>query len=150
MLLFCVLVPPIFQRVNNREAAWGFGDEEYEISDGMVEKREVVLGHTITLSCESNAIPPPKLSWYKDGQKLTTADGVLLLPGIICTVMQLCQGPYVSLCFNKFVFLGGEVLQIGGAQKEDAGKYTCEAVNEAGQDQMHFELEVLGKKVHSL
>ncbi|XP_055017752.1 hemicentin-1 [Boleophthalmus pectinirostris] len=112
-----IQVPPIFHRVNNREA-WGFGHDEDDISDEMIEKREVVLGHTISLSCESNAIPPPQISWYKDGQKLTSADGVLLLPG-------------------------GQMLQIGRVQKEDAGKYTCEAVNEAGQDHMHFKLEVL-------
>ena len=73
-------VPPIFHRVANREAAWGLGHEGDDNED-MVEKKEVVLGHTISLTCESNAIPPPKLSWYKDGQKLTSADGVVLLPG---------------------------------------------------------------------
>ncbi|KAM9391508.1 hemicentin-1 [Pholidichthys leucotaenia] len=113
-----IQVPPIFHRVNNREAAWGLGHEGDENNEDMVEKREVVLGHQISLSCESNAIPPPKLSWYKDGQKLTSSDGVLLLPG-------------------------GQVLQIARVQKEDAGKYICQAVNEAGEDHMHFELEIL-------
>ncbi|XP_061624718.1 hemicentin-1 isoform X2 [Phyllopteryx taeniolatus] len=114
-----IQVPPVFHRVTNREAAWGAEDrEEDEDNEDMVEKREVVLGHPIRLSCESNAIPPPKLNWYKDGQKLTTADGAILLPG-------------------------GQVLQIARVQKEDAGRYTCEAVNEAGEDHMHFDLEVL-------
>ncbi|KAM9743449.1 hemicentin-1 [Menidia menidia] len=113
-----IQVPPIFQRVTNREAAWGLGHEGDESNDSMVEKREVVLGHSISLSCESNAIPPPKLSWYKDGHKLTSADGVVLLPG-------------------------GQVLQIPRVQQSDAGKYTCQAVNEAGEDHMHFELEIL-------
>ncbi|XP_059193550.1 hemicentin-1 [Centropristis striata] len=112
-----IQVPPIFHRVTNREAAWGLGHEDDDNED-MIEKREVVLGHPVTLTCESNAIPPPKLSWYKDGRKLTSADGVVLLPG-------------------------GQVLQISRVQKEDAGKYTCQAVNEAGEDRMHFELEVL-------
>lgn len=65
--------------MTNREASWGQGHEAD--NEDMVEKREVVLGHSVSLSCESNAIPPPKLSWYKDGQKLTSADGVALLPG---------------------------------------------------------------------
>ncbi|KAE8292435.1 Hemicentin-1 [Larimichthys crocea] len=112
-----IQVPPVFHRVSNREAAWGLGHEDDDNED-MVEKREVVLGHPISLSCESNAIPPPKLSWYKDGRKLTSADGVVLLPG-------------------------GQVLQIARVQREDAGKYTCQAVNEAGEDRMHFELEIL-------
>ncbi|XP_035291447.1 hemicentin-1 [Anguilla anguilla] len=115
-----VQVPPVFHRVNNGPAAWGLGEEE-EGGDGgeeMMERREVVLGHTISLSCESNAIPPPRLSWYRDGRKLSTSDGVVLLPG-------------------------GQVLQIPRVRKEDAGKYTCQAVNEAGEDRMHFDLEVL-------
>lgn len=40
------------------------------------------------------------------------------------------------------------MLQIPRVEKEDAGKYTCQAVNEAGEDRMHFELEILGKQVH--
>lgn len=48
---------------------------------------------------------------------------------------------------NVFLRSGGQVLQIARVQKEDAGKYTCQAVNEAGEDHMHFELEVLGKQV---
>ena len=77
-------VPPIFQRVTPGSAAWGLGEEEEEEEDteeGMTKKTEVVLGHPVSLSCESNAIPPPRLSWYREGRKLTSADGVVLLPG---------------------------------------------------------------------
>nr|XP_015827628.2 hemicentin-1 [Nothobranchius furzeri] len=111
-----IQVPPIFQRVSNSEAAWGLGHEGD--NEDMVDKREVVLGHSVSLSCENNAIPTPKLSWYKDGRKLTSTDGVVLIPG-------------------------GQVLQISRVQQEDAGRYTCQAVNEAGEDHMHFELEIL-------
>ncbi|XP_036069528.1 hemicentin-1 isoform X2 [Oryzias melastigma] len=113
-----IQVPPVFQRVTNREAAWGLGHEGDDHEEEMTEKKEVVLGHSVSLSCESNAIPPPKLSWYKDGRRLTSADGVVLHPG-------------------------GQVLQIPRVRKEDTGKYTCQAVNEAGEDHMHFELEIL-------
>lgn len=73
-------MPPVFHRVTNREAAWGLGHEGDD-EDDMVERLDVVLGHPVSLSCESNAIPPPKLSWHKDGQKLTSRDEVVLLPG---------------------------------------------------------------------
>lgn len=53
---------------------------------------------------------------------------------------------YEYCCFiYGFVLSGGQVLQIPRVQKEDAGRYTCQAVNEAGEDHMHFELEILGK-----
>lgn len=67
--------------MTNREAAWGLGHEGDDHEEEMTEKKEVVLGHSVSLSCESNAIPPPKLSWYKDGRRLTSADGVVLHPG---------------------------------------------------------------------
>lgn len=38
------------------------------------------------------------------------------------------------------------MLQIARVQKEDAGRYKCQAVNEAGEDHMHFELEILSKQ----
>ncbi|XP_055367591.1 hemicentin-1 [Betta splendens] len=113
-----IQVPPTFHRVNNREEAWGLQHVDDENHEEVVEKREVVLGHPVSLSCESNAIPPPKLSWYKNGQKLTSTDGVVLLSG-------------------------GNVLQIARVDKEDGGKYTCQAANEAGEDHMHFELDIL-------
>lgn len=79
-------VPPIFHRVVNSAAGFTLGeregDEEYpDGNEGMVEKTEVVLGHSVSLSCESNAIPPPRLSWYRQGRQLTSSDGVVLLPG---------------------------------------------------------------------
>lgn len=77
--------------MTNREAAWGLGHEGDSNNEDMVDKQEVVLGHPISLSCESNAIPPPKLSWHKDGRKLTSADGVVLLPGQLnSTQLQCC------------------------------------------------------------
>lgn len=51
---------------------------------------------------------------------------------------------------NGFILSGGQVLQIAQAQKEDAGKYTCQAVNDAGEDHMHFELDIQSKQVHHL
>ncbi|XP_037392153.1 hemicentin-2 isoform X1 [Pygocentrus nattereri] len=118
-----VQVPPVFSRINHSTSGWAQGErddqEEWRGKDeGLTEKREVVLGRPVSLSCESNAIPPPRLHWYRNGRKLGSADGAVLLAG-------------------------GQVLQIPRAQLEDGGRYTCQAVNEAGEDQMHFDLEVL-------
>lgn len=92
--------------MTNREAAWGFGYEDDDKED-MVEKLEVVLSHPVTLSCESNAIPPPKLTWYKDGRKLTSGDGVVLLPGEMGTlscVTLVKSSDVVVIFMNKWVY----------------------------------------------
>lgn len=41
------------------------------------------------------------------------------------------------------LFSGGRVLQIPRAKAEDAGRYTCVAVNEAGQDSLRYDVRVL-------
>ncbi|KAK1155520.1 hemicentin-1-like [Acipenser oxyrinchus oxyrinchus] len=119
-----IQVPPVFQRVNSGPSAWELGEreEEEEEEEGeemeMTDLREVVLSNPVSLSCESNAIPPPRLSWHRDGKEISNTDRVRLLPG-------------------------GHVLQIPRVRVEDAGRYTCQAVNEAGEDKMHYELVVL-------
>lgn len=40
---------------------------------------------------------------------------------------------------------GGRVLQIPLARAEDAGRYSCKASNEAGEDWLHYELLVLSE-----
>lgn len=40
-------------------------------------------------------------------------------------------------------FSGGRVLQIPRAQAEDSGRYICIAVNEAGEDSIHYDVRVL-------
>jgi len=38
---------------------------------------------------------------------------------------------------------GGRVLQIPRAQAKDSGRYTCVAVNEAGEDSIQYDVRVL-------
>uniref|UniRef100_A0A4W3JWV4 Hemicentin 1 n=1 Tax=Callorhinchus milii TaxID=7868 RepID=A0A4W3JWV4_CALMI len=83
-----------------------------------IEVKDVVINNPLSLYCETNAVPPPSLSWYKDGKLLTSSDKVLILPG-------------------------GRVLQIPRAQTPDAGRYTCVAVNEAGEDSIQYEVRVM-------
>ncbi|NXN24555.1 HMCN2 protein, partial [Nycticryphes semicollaris] len=80
--------------------------------------RQAILNQPTALYCDTNAIPPPQLTWYKDGKPLSPGPGVLML-------------------------LGGRVLQLQVVQEEDAGRYTCEAANAAGWDRLHYLLEVL-------
>ncbi|XP_027145831.1 hemicentin-1 [Larimichthys crocea] len=106
-----IQVPPNFNRPG------GVGDTTS--STGFVgDVRDVILNNPISLYCETNAVPPPTLTWYKDGQLLNSNDKVLILPG-------------------------GRVLQIPRSQAEDSGRYTCVAVNEAGEDSIQYDVRVL-------
>uniref|UniRef100_A0A803V126 Ig-like domain-containing protein n=1 Tax=Ficedula albicollis TaxID=59894 RepID=A0A803V126_FICAL len=73
------------------------------------------LGQPTALYCDTSAVPPPQLSWYKDGEPFSPGLGVLMLQG---------TGQWA-------------------VQEEDRGRYTCEAANAAGRDRLHYELEVL-------
>ncbi|NXH90756.1 HMCN1 protein, partial [Edolisoma coerulescens] len=83
------------------------------------ESKDVIVNNPLSLYCETNAVPPPVLTWFKDGHPLSSSDRVLVLPG------------------------GCRVLQIARARAGDAGRYACVAVNEAGQDSIHYDVRVL-------
>uniref|UniRef100_A0A8C2ZWU4 Hemicentin-1 n=1 Tax=Cyclopterus lumpus TaxID=8103 RepID=A0A8C2ZWU4_CYCLU len=106
-----IQVPPNFNRpggVGDTTSSPGFRGDV----------RDVILNNPMSLYCETNAVPPPTLTWYKDGQLLTSNNKVLILPG-------------------------GRVLQIPRSQAEDSGRYTCVAVNEAGEDSIQYDVRVL-------
>ncbi|XP_074702115.1 hemicentin-2-like [Strix aluco] len=113
-----VQVPPLFQQQTSPSEALEIFYREEDQDGEVTEHRQVVLDQPTALYCDTNAIPPPQLTWYKDGEPLSPGPGVLML-------------------------LGGRVLQLPVVREEDAGRYTCEAANAAGQDRLHYELEVL-------
>ncbi|NXL89730.1 HMCN1 protein, partial [Alectura lathami] len=108
-----IQVPPSFQKPYR---GWEAGNV---VDTGRGEEnKDVIVNNPLSLYCETNAVPPPVLTWYKDGYPLSSSDKVLILPG-------------------------GRVLQIPRAQAEDAGRYMCVAVNEAGEDSIHYDVRVL-------
>ncbi|NWT15620.1 HMCN1 protein, partial [Vireo altiloquus] len=109
-----IQVPPSFQKPYREWEAGNMVDAER----GGASK-EVIVNNPLSLYCETNAVPPPVLTWFKDGHPLSSSDRVLVLPG------------------------GCRVLQIARAQAGDAGRYSCVAVNEAGQDSIHYDIRVL-------
>ncbi|KAM8931068.1 hemicentin-1 [Pelodytes ibericus] len=108
-----IQVPPSFPKVSG---LWLSTDSD--IMKGNGEHKEVVINNPLSLYCETNAVPPPTITWYKDGRVLTSSDKAFILPG-------------------------GHILQIARAQEEDAGTYTCAAVNEAGKDSLQYNVRVL-------
>ncbi|XP_012876738.1 PREDICTED: hemicentin-2 [Dipodomys ordii] len=114
-----IQVPPMFQKVSEAGADLeALSQEEEEARGEVTEFREVIENHPAYLYCDTNAVPPPQLTWHREGRPLAAADGVSVLQG-------------------------GRVLQIPLARAEDAGRYSCKASNEVGEDWMHFELLVL-------
>ncbi|KAK2535167.1 Hmcn2 [Columba livia] len=113
-----VQVPPLFQQQTSPNEVLEIFYLEEDQDGEVTEHRQAVLGQPTTLYCDTNAIPPPQFSWYKDGEPLAPGPRVLML-------------------------LGGRVLQLPAVQEEDKGRYTCEATNVAGRDHRHYELEVL-------
>ncbi|XP_072739134.1 hemicentin-2-like [Ciconia boyciana] len=113
-----VQVPPLFQQQTSLSEALEIFYREEDQDGEVTEHRQAILNQPTALYCDTSAIPPPRLTWYKDGEPLSPSPGVLML-------------------------LGGRVLQLPAVREEDAGRYTCEAANAAGQDRLHYELEVL-------
>uniref|UniRef100_A0A8C6W1G7 Hemicentin 2 n=1 Tax=Nannospalax galili TaxID=1026970 RepID=A0A8C6W1G7_NANGA len=113
-----IQVPPMFQKVGDADADFEFLPHEEEARGGVTEYREIVENNSAYLYCDTNAVPPPELTWYREGQPLSAADGVSVLQG-------------------------GRVLQLPLVRAEDAGQYSCKASNEVGEDWLHYRLLVL-------
>ncbi|KAM9207753.1 hemicentin-2 [Dugong dugon] len=113
-----IQVPPMFQKVGDASEAFGILSQEEEVRGGVTEYREIVENNPAYLYCDTNAIPPPELTWYREDQPLAATDGVSVLQG-------------------------GRVLQIPLVRTEDAGRYSCKASNEVGEDWLHYKLLVL-------
>lgn len=87
-----------------------------------VEPVTIVQGSLVTLSCEARGVPPPTLTWFKDGQPLSLHRNLLL------------DGQETRL-------------QLPDVATSDAGLYSCVASNQAGSSTKTFNLTVLGTVV---
>uniref|UniRef100_A0A480PJG6 Hemicentin-1 n=3 Tax=Sus scrofa TaxID=9823 RepID=A0A480PJG6_PIG len=74
-------------------------------------------GTSVSLECESNAVPPPVVTWYKNGRRLTESTHLEILAD-------------------------GQMLHIRKAEVSDTGQYVCRAINVAGRDDKNFHLNV--------
>ncbi|XP_075038771.1 hemicentin-1 [Mixophyes fleayi] len=108
-----IQVPPIFPKLSGLLLS-----AETNIMGSNGDNKDVIVNNPFSLYCETNAVPPPTITWYKDGNQLTSNDKVFILPG-------------------------GHSLQITRAHLEDAGSYTCVAINEAGKDSLKYNVRVL-------
>lgn len=88
-------------------------------SGGPVEKK-VVASKALTLECEAGGHPLPSLTWLKDGSPVKSGD-------------------------NLKVLEQGRKIQIINAAPSDAGRYVCVATSAAGEMEIKYDVNVLGK-----
>jgi len=74
---------------------------------------------TITIRCPVSAVPPPSVTWQKDG-------------------VEISEG-------NKLTILDGNTLVIKDADLEDDAKYTCAIQNAFGKDLASSIVRIIGK-----
>lgn len=85
----------------------------------------VTKGGDVTLHCTADGVPRPAITWLKDGRPITGQHGAKVL--------------------NE-----GSLLQIKDAKLSDTGRYTCFAVNVAGQSESKHDIIVHGMKLTRL
>lgn len=71
----------MFQKVSDVDAGFELLPYEEEVQGQVTEYREVVENNPAYLYCDTNAVPPPELTWYREGQPLSAADGISVLQG---------------------------------------------------------------------
>ncbi|XP_030229880.1 leucine-rich repeats and immunoglobulin-like domains protein 1 [Gadus morhua] len=77
----------------------------------------VAVGDTVALQCKALGSPPPRVSWLHNDQPLRPSDHLHFTPG-------------------------NQLLVIGAARPEDAGRYTCLMSNTLGTERAHSQLQV--------
>ncbi|RVE72757.1 hypothetical protein OJAV_G00044530 [Oryzias javanicus] len=82
-----------------------------------LEDRSVVVGDTVALQCKALGSPPPRITWLRNDQPLRPSDRHHFTPG-------------------------NQLLVIGSASLEDAGRYTCLMSNTLGTTRAHSQLVV--------
>nr|XP_046240512.1 leucine-rich repeats and immunoglobulin-like domains protein 1 [Scatophagus argus] len=86
-----------------------------------LEDRSVVVGDTVALQCKALGSPPPRITWLHNDQPLRLSDRHHFTPG-------------------------NQLLVIGSASLEDAGRYTCLMSNTLGTERAHSQLVVTQRR----
>lgn len=66
---------------------------------GEEQNVSVLISQAVELRCQSNAIPPPMLTWLKDGRPLLKKPGLSISEdGSVLKVKFTCETPVVLTC----------------------------------------------------
>lgn len=110
----------------------------------------VTVGGLVTLLCESSGIPPPSLTWKKNGK-------IIIILFIVVVIIEVLIFFYKRFFFIHVhvgselkadsrvrVLSGGRQLQITSAERSDAASYTCQASSVTGTAVKEYSLQVYG------
>lgn len=86
-----------------------------------LEDRSVVVGETVALQCKALGSPAPRITWLRNDQPLRPSERHHFTPG-------------------------NQLLVIGSATLEDAGRYTCLMSNTLGTERAHSQLVVTQRR----
>ena len=93
--------------------------------------RDVVRGEILVASCRANADPPAMIQWFRGGQQLgaqnQSLEGVSIIPQSIDDITTSSR------------------LTVTGFTSDEAGVYSCVAVNALGNDSSTFQVNVVGE-----
>ncbi|XP_066993605.2 hemicentin-1 isoform X2 [Anabrus simplex] len=81
--------------------------------------RNELIGASIMLDCSSTGLPEPKVTWYRNGNRLLDS----LIPGLEISA-------------------DNHILQIPNLKFEDAGDYVCLSENKVGKEERAFTIKV--------
>ena len=100
----------------------------------------VNMGEAVTFVCMATGIPPPSITWYRNGTELNSTDTRVTFNDTfeVVTVMDSEEIIYSSVI---------RALMLNMTEDGDSGIYECRASNEAtpGEDSIEFELIVQSK-----
>ena len=90
--------------------------------------RDVVSGENLIASCEASADPLPVIQWFRGGQQMNDGDqeGVSIFTSIETTI-------------------SSSQLTVMDFTSEEAGVYSCVAVNAFGNDSRSFQVNTVGE-----
>ena len=86
----------------------------------------------VTFECSATGIPPPTITWYRDG---------VLLSGNRVTLSNQTLMDFTRMD-NENVQIATRMLTLENTDNCESGRYTCSATNTAGEDLEQFELVV--------
>ena len=103
----------------------------------MANQTSYVVNETerVVFECSAVGIPAPTITWYRDGVEVM--DNRVVIP-------EPMSMDYVRMDGQTVVRVT-RILQFEDTADADSGTYTCNATNNAGEDEMEFELVVQSK-----